>query len=108
MTIQVTGTMLSPFNEGLPGVTIRFTPVENSTSVLFGVSGKVVTGLTGEYDFPLEDGKYLVETMFGAAYLGTAYINVVGAEIVSPITLNTLIDTRAFCKPVAPTCPVVP
>ena len=106
MAIQVTGKIISPFNTGLEGVTIRLTPVENSSAVLYGIRGKVVTDSIGNYDFTLEDGKYLVETMFGDAYLGTAYIDVLEAEIVSPISLNDLIDTRAFCEPVAPVCPV--
>ena len=105
-SINVTGFLLGPLGEALVDANIRITSVVNSNVVLYGVSSVVEIGSSGEYSFNLSEGKYLIEIITTDTYFKVAYVQVDSSIILSPITLEELIDGHSFCKPVAPVCPV--
>lgn len=102
MTIQVTGVLNDPVGQPLANAIIRVTALETS-SVCAKVQGKITVGITGSYDFQLQDGKYAIEVLQSTTYHTVAYIEVT-AGTATPITLEALIDIYSFCEVTAPVC----
>lgn len=104
MTIQVTGTLTDPVGVPLAAATIRIKSLETS-NVVASASATITTGAGGTYDFNLLEGKFQIEVLQTNKYNKIAYVEVTNLTT-TPITLEALIDTYAFCEVTAPTCPV--
>jgi hypothetical protein len=105
MTIQVTGVLVDPTGTPLNSATVRITALGNHTSVIDGSSAKVVTSLIGNYDFSLVEGKFEIEINQTNRFNKIAWVEITNLTT-TPITLDSLINTYAYCEKVAPSCPV--
>lgn len=77
MTIQVTGVLRTPTGAPLPNIDIRIISVIGSLLVLEGAFVIHTTDDAGNYDFPLEDGQYLIDVQYDdeAIIAGSSIVN---------------------------------
>lgn len=64
MTIRIIGVLPDPFGAPCPKAIIRFTALTTEGSVFKGTDAEATTDKQGNYDFPLEEGRYLLEIKY--------------------------------------------
>ena len=104
MAIQLTGVLVDPTNTPLSKAKIKITALTNSSTLAHATVTKEV-GIDGSYSFNLVEGKFKIEINQKNKFNEVAYVEVTNVTT-SPTTLYSLIETSAFCAPVAPTCVV--
>lgn len=110
MTVHVLGTLRTPMGKPIAKAKIRITPTTVNDTTLPFMEGVAVTGMTGEYDFNLEDGSFLIELYQSndKRYSDTSLVVVDSSVSSGPFTLEGLIAQFKKCVPDYPTCPVDP
>lgn len=89
MTIQVKGILRSPTGKPLPDTEIRVIATAGSLLVLSDAHAVETTDSLGAYDFPLEDGTYIIDVLYDdeAMIAGSSIVN---AGTPTPVTLSEL------------------
>lgn len=91
MSIQVTGTLVDPIGNPME-TSIRVT-AQDSKVAIKGSHATIITGVSGTYDFNLEEGLYLVQLLQKKEYT-EGIIVLVDDTVISPITLGSLLDNH--------------
>lgn len=89
MTIQVTGILRDPTGTPMPFKEIRVIATQGSLLVLSDAHAIETTDENGLYDFPLEDGTYIIDVLYDdeAMIAGSSIVN---TGTPTPVTLSEL------------------
>lgn len=98
--IQVTDILVNPMNQVSSNVVIRV-EAKDSVSTVVGMRGKAITGSDGSYDFPLLEGRHLIEILFSDEYKVSGEVQVTSSTV-TPITLPDLLNLYAYVEPEPP------
>ena len=100
MTIQVTGTLRDPIGDAIPNTPIRVVALLGSPNILPEAVVVTVTDANGLYDFPLEDGTYLIDWLVDGDEYEIAGTSIVNTGTPSPVNLT---DLFLYTTPLDPT-----
>ena len=103
MTIQVKGVLVDPTDTPLSKANIRITALDTNSALLAYACADKEVGVDGSYDFNLLNGKFKIEIKQKKKYIAIAYVEVTNSTT-TPITVDNLLDTYAYCEVEAPTC----
>ncbi|CAL9955625.1 hypothetical protein VPHD292_0012 [Vibrio phage D292] len=98
MTIRLLGVLPDPFGAPCPKAIIRFTALTSEGSVLKGTDAEHTTTKKGEYDFPLEQGRYLLEIQYSDELMESGSVLV---DEFTPSSL-TLVELIRYTTPHTP------
>lgn len=102
--VQITGVLSDPLGNPIANAKIRVTSVKNKDT-LWGISGSVMTGVSGSYDFTLKEDIVLIEILDKyRQYKRAGTVNTTGA--VGPLTLEELFENYVECENPLPLCTV--
>lgn len=89
-TVQVTGILKDPMDNISAGTTVRMTSVSGGDETAVGLTGIVVTGDDGSYNFNVVYGTHLIEIMHSTHYIESGEV-AVDDSTPSILTLPALI-----------------
>ncbi|CAH9011765.1 putative methyl-accepting chemotaxis protein [Vibrio phage 168E36-1] len=100
MSVQIVGTMLDP-SGGQPagGAMIQFIALAPYAGVAKGAQSIQTTSATGEYDFPLNYGRYAVAINHSGRFVNQAVSVSVNEESPATMDLDTLFESTAPLTP---------
>lgn len=105
MTIRIFGVLPDPFGAPCPKATIRFTALTTEGSVFKGTDAEAITDKQGNYDFPLEEGRYLLEIKYSDELMESGSV-LVDEFTPSHISLLQLIQyATPYTPPLVDTAP---
>lgn len=98
--VRVSGILINPVGEPIPGAVITFTSVTNSLSVLSGESASINTNTEGNYSTELSYGEYSIT--ISRAGKNSLYGAITIADTTGPSTINELLKQQIMETEVTP------
>lgn len=96
---RIIGVLTDPFEAPIPNTEIRFSAITTEGEVFTGSDASEGTGEDGSYDFPLAEGRYLVEVLNVNEYHESGFV-LVDEHTPTPITLTELVRySRPYTPP---------
>lgn len=96
---RIIGVLTDPFEAPIPNTEIRFSAITTEGEVFTGSDASEMTGEDGSYDFPIVEGRYLVEVLNVNEYHESGFV-LVDEHTPTPITLTELVRySRPYTPP---------